>query len=600
MEPIIINLPRGKYISEIQPFISNTIDLNGIWHKTVTGCGISRWAIEKYQGNMIIIFPNVPVIMDKAALQNKEHPDSKVLPVYQGVDVVDIKNYLLGDSTYKKILTTPEGFVSKVLKAFKEIDELYDNFFLLFDECDRIITDVSYRGQIAAPLNQFFNFKNKGLVSATPIAFSDERFKDFQHYILEPDYDYSKKLDLVATNNVIASFKKVIEKLTGERLCIFINSTSGIAAIQKSLGIVNQSMAFCARESVTKLRVKEVKAESYFEASAMKKYNFFTSRYFSAFDMELEDCKPDVVIISDVIFADHSMIDPHTEAIQIAGRLRKGINSLTHITNFSPQMKVKAKDELLSYLEGCFHTYEGFVKSHSKATNPGSKDMFEVAIKESPVNSFYIGGKRNSFMIDNALYEERVKSYYLSQEHLESAYAEVPKHFVVTIHEDMFGVGDGDLFTLRSKQTKREKLRTVAALLHRDRSMFQIGSLDEINSLPRLYPELAEAYRLIGLNGLETTDYDMTRIKLTVAKAKVIRERKRVAPYVQAQFSNPGWYSEAEILSVIESLYQLYHCKQKPTVAQIKQYFIARRSTQQGVNGYVLVSPIDMNSIQDY
>jgi hypothetical protein len=75
--------------------------------------------------------------------------------VHKGIDVNDIKAYLLRDEIeYKKILTTPEGFIKKVLKAFKDdMATLLNTYFLLYDECERIITDVSYRGAIAAPLD---------------------------------------------------------------------------------------------------------------------------------------------------------------------------------------------------------------------------------------------------------------------------------------------------------------------------------------------------------------------------------------------------------------------------------------------------------------
>jgi len=71
--------------------------------------------------------------------------------------------------------------------AFDNENEMLENYFLLFDECERIVTDISYRGKIAAPLETFFRFKNKAVVSVTTLEFSDERFKNFDHYIIQPD-----------------------------------------------------------------------------------------------------------------------------------------------------------------------------------------------------------------------------------------------------------------------------------------------------------------------------------------------------------------------------------------------------------------------------
>ena len=46
------------------------------------------------------------------------------------------------------------------------------------DECHQLVKDVDYRVDIVTPMKDFFLFKNKALVSATPIGFSDPRFKE--------------------------------------------------------------------------------------------------------------------------------------------------------------------------------------------------------------------------------------------------------------------------------------------------------------------------------------------------------------------------------------------------------------------------------------
>lgn len=162
---IDIELPINTYISKIEPFLFGSIPTNSIIHKTITGCGITTFEIRFAQHHSIIILPNVPVIEGKVAEHNKDYPDQEILGVHKGIDVDDIKAYLLKPVKYKKILTTPEGFVDKVLKAFEGKEEVMKKeYFLLYDECERIITDVSYRGRIAAPLDILFEFENKALV----------------------------------------------------------------------------------------------------------------------------------------------------------------------------------------------------------------------------------------------------------------------------------------------------------------------------------------------------------------------------------------------------------------------------------------------------
>ena len=71
---------------------------------------------------------------------------------------------------YKKIITTPEGFQSKVLKVAKDLGlNIYKEFFCLFDESEHLTEDTGYRRSISAPMKEFFKFEGKAVVSATPL-----------------------------------------------------------------------------------------------------------------------------------------------------------------------------------------------------------------------------------------------------------------------------------------------------------------------------------------------------------------------------------------------------------------------------------------------
>ncbi len=562
---------------------------NAIYNKTIPGCGFTRFAIEFFLHHLICILPNVPVIEGKVRKHNEKHPDDKILGVYKGIDVEDIKTYLRSDVQYKKILTTPEGFLYKVLLAFDDLTVMRSLFFLLFDESERIVTDVSYRGDIAAPIDEFFKFNNKALVSATTLPFTDERFKDFEHYVIEPDYDYSQPLTLITTNNVAASVRNHLNNLDSEHVCIFINSTNGIKAIAENIGLEAESKAFCAEESVASLAIKKYKhASSRFNTKDMVRYNFFTSRYFSAVDIEL-DYKPDIVLVTDVIFADHSILDPHTEVIQIAGRFRNGINSITHITNFDSKLQAKSESEALSFLHGRFEAYEDFVQAHAIAINPGSKFEFEIAIKNSKANAFYTDGKLNQFMIDNYLYEERVKGYYQNAEQLKAAYAEVSKHFVITHKPENYNIGDSDLRMLSSRQTLKEKYKVVAELLDKNTSRndhFVFGKEDFVNKIAAKYPKITQAFHIIGLTGLEATGYIMSAIEDAVKEAKERKEIERLAPYVYAFTSEFGTFEETYLLTQFTLLYSNNGIVRKPHAADIMKYYVVYRSSRHGIKVY--------------
>ena len=75
------------------------------------------------------------------------------------------------------------------------------------DESHLLVKDVDYRDNIVLPINDFFLFKQKALVSATPIAFSDPRFKEqgFRTVTIDADYNYKQDITLIHTNNTLQS-----------------------------------------------------------------------------------------------------------------------------------------------------------------------------------------------------------------------------------------------------------------------------------------------------------------------------------------------------------------------------------------------------------
>ena len=237
MEYQIIKLPINTYLSEIEPFKSFGLDTNSHYDKVVPGIGFSTFAIRFFLSNLVMTMPNKPVIEAKVNEHNEKFPNALVLGVYQGITIAKIKAYLLSNVKHKKIITTPEGFNDKVTKAFDDLSVMYKDFYMFVDESERIITDVSWRGAVSLPLNHFFSFQRKGMVSATTLPFSDPRFKDFKNYLIEPQYNYSRELTLINTNNVIESLKQKLLNLNSDHIAIFFNSTKGINAVIKGLNL---------------------------------------------------------------------------------------------------------------------------------------------------------------------------------------------------------------------------------------------------------------------------------------------------------------------------------------------------------------------------
>ena len=144
-----------------------------------------------------------------------------------------------GEDKYVKILTTPESF-QKVKEAFEEVDEnIYQTCFLLFDECHKIVKDADYRETITLPIDDFFYFAQKAMVSATPLAFTDERFERQRFKILKivPDSEYRIPLNLLHTNNTLAEIHFRFLQEEG-RVCFFVNSTDMVYSLMNQLDIL--------------------------------------------------------------------------------------------------------------------------------------------------------------------------------------------------------------------------------------------------------------------------------------------------------------------------------------------------------------------------
>lgn len=213
-EWLINALNRGGY--------GDKIPSNVILNKTLTGIGATHCELYAHR-NSIIIEPNVPVIQCKL-----ENEDLSLLGVYSHVSIASIRKYFRNkDIQYKKILTTPESFYKVRNEAHKLGINIYgEDWFCLFDECEKITQDHDYRRSISQPISDFFMFDNKAMVSATPLTPSNPQFKA-QHFSIikiRPTFDYKKNLTLIATNNFTNMLRDIFIRLADSPcVCVFMN-----------------------------------------------------------------------------------------------------------------------------------------------------------------------------------------------------------------------------------------------------------------------------------------------------------------------------------------------------------------------------------------
>ena len=580
-----------QYLTEVLPMIPT----NTILYKTLTGLGATYGEL-KADRNSIIIEPNVPVIVGKC--NDPKHKEDNLFGVYEGVYTEDVIKYLEKSADKRtKILTTPESF-QKVKDAFELMDmDIYGTCFLLFDECHKIVKDADYRSDITLPFDDFFLFNEKALVSATPISFSDPRFEmqKFQIIRIEPAFEYKLPVSLIHTNNVLEQLKRTLDKLDATDICLFVNSTDMIYSLIKQLDIENESTVFCAKKSVEKLKNKKFKhAFEQWSKSRMKKYNFFTSRFYNALDIELK-IKPTVIMISDVYFSEYSMIDPHTDAIQAIGRFRNGVNRVCHIFNTNPNLPVRTEEEIGIYLQVSKEVYDKIKTFYDCATSEEARNAYHGILKVLPFNQMLNkDGKENFFAIDNYVDEALLKSSYNAQEKLIASYRS-NRLFDLDVESAYFPFGDFERLKKESKyaslKDKRKEVVRQLELLKGDDETEMIRNYKE--DLRKADSFIYGAYEEIGKEMIESLDYSVKRIKEAMI-LKQNREKTEGTEFIQLiknSFKVGQKYTKKYIKEELTRIYALTGVTPQKTITgqSIKEFFHVKEINTGGSRKFLLV-----------
>ncbi|WP_316818862.1 hypothetical protein [Pedobacter nyackensis] len=540
MKEVTIKVPKTiKYITELSRF-KDGFPNNKIYIKTLPGWGATHGEVKIFPRHSICVNPHVPVIEEKEkALENGIPKYPNMLVVYDKVTENDVKKYLENDIEWKKILCTPEAYLKKVKPAIENSTfDLYKDFYMLLDECDKIIKDVNYRVMIEAPMDDFFTFKNKGMISATALIPSDPRFDEhgFEIYRIVPDYDYSQDLALVMTNNIIASLERIAHDNPNERFFIFINSATHIHAIIKALGISKESKVYCSLKSVRKLRREG------FENAAHKledypRFIFFTSRYFTAVDIFLNE-KPIVVMITD-IYDEKTLLDPYTDNVQIVGRARNGVKAIYHVAGTNPELDTIDEALVRNYLMDSYATYQD-VKGLGKQTNTlGGIATIGECLSGAEIKAIIReDGSLNYNRIDNYMHDNNLKIAYKSQANLLSAYSKVG-NFKVNLQKENYDATHRQMLTDYKKEAFKERCKNVAQMIDvwrrpitKDGKMrFTLG--DFLSTLEKENPGISDYYNKLGYDRMEKCGFDKRRMDRELTK--LVKNNKFNDPNVRRE-----------------------------------------------------------------
>ena len=578
----MITLKEGQYLSDVM----NKIPSNCILSKRIPGCGATTLELETDRSSIIVV-PNVPVIVSKC----NKYPN--LLGVYEGVNQSQIIEYLT-NNPIRKIMTTPESF-GKVKNACEKCGiNVYSDFFLLEDECHQLIKDVDYRIDIVMPMNDFFLFNRKALVSATPIGFSDPRFEENRFEIIEitADYDYRQDITVTHTYNIAKAVGQYLES-HNETVCFFVNSVVEIYSIMNQFSLLEDSAVYCAPKSRSKLKNEYGFTNAYTEWSAetMKKYNFFTGRFYTAFDLELP-YQPDLVMITDPYNAKYSMLDVDTDCIQICGRFRNGINSATHIYRVNPEIVVKSREQMeweISAHEFAYTTIQTFYNS---AENKESRFAFGAVLETLPFRKYqYQDFTKNWFAIDNDINEVLVQNQYQSNISIIEWYKDC-HFFNPTFTKCEYNENDEKLKIIKKCRSVKDKRRKIVQILSEIEEPYSEYALDYINSIRAIDPFIVDAYEVLGKERIEELKYNQKKMN----EEMILSQRKgnKVVLLIKNTFKIGNKYTNEKITEELTRIFDLMHIHPEKTIKgnMIKDYYQVVEWRDKKNRGYRLVSEL--------
>lgn len=574
----MIQLHKGQYLSDIM----QEIPTDCILSKRIPGCGATTLELTA-QRSSIIVVPNVPVIIGKC----RKYPN--LLGVYEGSQ--NITDYLKNNHI-RKIMTTPESFI-RVKSACEQCEiDIYSDFFLLIDECHQLVEDIDYRTDIVMPMNDFFLFKHKALVSATPIAFSDPRFNHFQTIELNADYDYRQAITVTHTYNIAKAFSDYLQEHK-QTVCIFMNSITECYSLIKQFNLQEDATIYCASKSRAKLKAEYGFDNAYIDWSGdtMKKYNFFTGRFFTAFDLDL-DYQPDLLMITDPYISEYTQLSINTDCIQICGRFRNGINSATHIYRVNPQIIVQSKEQIEKHISEQEFVYNTIQTLYNSADYKEYRIAFGEVLETAPFRKFlYPDFTKNWFAIDNEIYERLTQGRYQSVQSIQTAYNDC-HFFQPTFTECRYNENDEKLKIIQAARSTKDKRRKIVQLLDEIAESDSEYCWDFKNDARQIDPFIVEAFEILGKARIEELQYSKKRIK----EAMILKQRKgnKVIRLIKNTFKVGNRYTNAKITEELSRIFGMLGIHPEKTIkgSMIKDYFQVKEWRTANTRGYTLISEL--------
>ena len=357
--------------------------------------------------------------------------------------------------------------------------------------------------------------------------------------------------------------------------------------------LLEDSTVYCAPKSVTKLKEGYDFTNAYKEWSAetMKRYNFFTGRFFSAFDLELT-YKPDLVMITDPYLSPYTMLDVDTDCIQICGRFRKGVNSATHIYRVNPEICVKSKEQVEQDIHDLEIGYNTLRRYYKNADNREDRMAFGQVIDIHPFRKYlYPDLTKNWFRIDCKVNEVLVEGRYKSEQTMTDWYNDC-HYFTPTFEECNSNENDEKMEIIMSARTVRDKRKKMVEILSQFEQPLSENAFDFINKIRKIDPLIVEAFEKLGRKEIEEQNYNQQRIN----EKLILKQRKgnRAIRLIKNSFKVGNSYTNDYLKDELTRIFDMLQIHPERTIkgSMIKDYFQVEAWSNGKSRGYRLIMAI--------
>ena len=308
----------------------------GLVYKDETGMGATHLELIT-ERNSIIVEPIKITASSKAIKHKALYVGSPTINLREKVSNKSIIDYCNNEEIkFKKIVVVADS-LPRLVNVLG--DKIFEDYFLMIDEIDSFQTDSGFREKMEHCIDIYKRFpkEKRALVTATILNFSDPELNKEYFTIILYDNAHKRNIEVICAKDIktctLNEILRLLELNNDEKIMVAYNSVIGCRILADTLTSLeylskNEVKIFCSSNS--KHEVSDYFAELESDKLPVK-LNFFTSAYFSGFDLHDSYHLISVSGNSNIV---HSLSDKKLK--QIAGRCREKLLSEVIVFDIIP------------------------------------------------------------------------------------------------------------------------------------------------------------------------------------------------------------------------------------------------------------------------